>query len=311
MSRIRSIKPEFFRHETLQDLEVAHPGAHPMLVFAGLWTECDKQGVFPWRPRQLHLDILPFIDFDFEEALKLLEDVDEIRHFTAEDGHEYGFIPTFNVHQRISGEEKTASAKYPEPSLDAKTQKHDRSKEEACQKQDGSTSGGGSCPGKGKGKGVGSRDITGAPEIAPVTAEGEFPDDIPFDEPALPATPVVPKPATPQPDPLYEPIWKSMLGISKAFSNYKKEGEACKRLCKMIRIRSPDAPEKTAQRILATFKRLRETGNSFWAGQPFTPSALSASGVFDRVWVEYEKQGAEPDIDWARKLAERDAREAS
>lgn len=44
MARIRTIKPEFFRHEGLQDLEQANPGAYAMLVFAALWGHCDKHG---------------------------------------------------------------------------------------------------------------------------------------------------------------------------------------------------------------------------------------------------------------------------
>jgi hypothetical protein len=38
VARIRTVKPGFFRHEGLQELESLHPGAHTMLVFAGLFT---------------------------------------------------------------------------------------------------------------------------------------------------------------------------------------------------------------------------------------------------------------------------------
>ena len=72
MARIRTIKPEFFRHELLQDLAAEH-GAEIMLVFAGLWGHCDSEGRFEWRPRQLKLDILPFLDFSMAEILDLLE----------------------------------------------------------------------------------------------------------------------------------------------------------------------------------------------------------------------------------------------
>jgi hypothetical protein len=53
MARIRSVKPEFFRHEQLQDLEFNHPGMYPMFVFEGLWNICDRQGVFLYKPRQI------------------------------------------------------------------------------------------------------------------------------------------------------------------------------------------------------------------------------------------------------------------
>ena len=44
MARIRTIKPEFFRHESLQDLEIANPGMYPMMVFEALWGHCDSKG---------------------------------------------------------------------------------------------------------------------------------------------------------------------------------------------------------------------------------------------------------------------------
>ncbi len=46
MARIRSIKPEFFKHLELQELECSHPGQNIMSVYAGLWTQCDKNGYF-------------------------------------------------------------------------------------------------------------------------------------------------------------------------------------------------------------------------------------------------------------------------
>jgi hypothetical protein len=114
VGRIRSIKPEFLRHEGLQDLEKANPGKCCMLVFAGLWTACDKLGRFEWRPRTLKLDILPFLPFDMAETLELLEGAGQLRRYVV-DGKEYGVIDTFEEHQRITGKEATAPAKYPEP----------------------------------------------------------------------------------------------------------------------------------------------------------------------------------------------------
>lgn len=113
MARIRSVKPEFFRHELLQDLEAAHPEAHPMLVFAGLWCHCDKNGTFPWKPRTLKLDILPFLDFDLGASLVLLGENGLLKVFES-GGERYGVIPTFREHQRISGKEAQDAAKYPE-----------------------------------------------------------------------------------------------------------------------------------------------------------------------------------------------------
>lgn len=112
MARIRSIKPEFFRHEVLQDLEIANPGKYPLMVFAGLWGHCDNKGRFEWKPRQLKLDILPFLPFDMAETLAILDGAEMVRHYTV-DGKEYGEIPTFEKHQRLSGKELTEGEKFP------------------------------------------------------------------------------------------------------------------------------------------------------------------------------------------------------
>lgn len=113
MARIRTIKPDFFRDEELQDLEAANPGCYTMLVYAGLWGHCDKNGTFEYRPRQLKLDILPFIPFNMDQALELLSGAGFICPFEA-DGKKYAHIPEFTKHQRINGKEAQEEAKYPE-----------------------------------------------------------------------------------------------------------------------------------------------------------------------------------------------------
>jgi hypothetical protein len=118
MARIRTVKPEFFRHEALQDIETANPCAYAMLVFAGLWGHCDKQGVFEWRPRILKLDILPFLEFDMEKTLELLCSNGFVVKFKI-DGKDYGHIPKFEDHQRITGKEAEQPKKYPTPPREA------------------------------------------------------------------------------------------------------------------------------------------------------------------------------------------------
>lgn len=108
------MKPDFFRHESLQDLERNHPSQYAMLTFAGLWGHCDKGGVFEWRPRTLKLDILPFLEFDMAQTLELLKDAGFIRKYT-EDGKDYGYISSFEEHQRISGKESQDPVKHPRP----------------------------------------------------------------------------------------------------------------------------------------------------------------------------------------------------
>lgn len=101
MARIRTIKPEFFRHEALQDLEIANPGKYPMMVFEALWGHCDNKGRFEWKPRMLKLDILPFLPFNMAETLAILESAGMVRKYIV-DGKEYGEVPTFEKHQRLS-----------------------------------------------------------------------------------------------------------------------------------------------------------------------------------------------------------------
>ena len=99
MARIRSIKPEFFRHEGLQELENANPGQHCMLVFAGLWTISDLSGRFEWRPRMIKLDVLPFLDFDISRTLSLLDKAGFLVCYEV-GGKRYGAIPSWKKHQK-------------------------------------------------------------------------------------------------------------------------------------------------------------------------------------------------------------------
>src|SRR6185437_5481600 len=92
MGRIRTIKPDFFRHELLQELENTHPKLRPMLVFAGLWTCCDKNGCFEWKPKTLKLDILPFLQFNIAGSLELLSTYGLVVKYEI-DGKCYGEIP--------------------------------------------------------------------------------------------------------------------------------------------------------------------------------------------------------------------------
>ena len=150
MARIRTVKPELFRHEELQDLQEKHHKLHPMLVFIALFTQCDKNGVFPWRPKYLKLDILPFLNFDLGASLLLLRENGFIRHMIHEE-KEYGYIPTFADHQRISGKEAQEDSKYPEPiEMQELTQ---GSNGEAPEKLPGAQEGKGK-EGKRKGKGM-------------------------------------------------------------------------------------------------------------------------------------------------------------
>src|ERR1044071_6804064 len=111
--RIRSVKPEFFMHEKLWDLDQEN-GPHLRLAFIGLWCFCDREGRFKWRPRILKANILPYDqEVDFERILDRLESGGFVTRYTV-NGTVYGMVNGFLEHQRIPRDE--ASSDIPEPS---------------------------------------------------------------------------------------------------------------------------------------------------------------------------------------------------
>jgi len=91
-------------------------------------------------------------------------------------------------------------------------------------------------------------------------------------------------------DPLYHAIFDSFIGKSGAFSNYPKEAQAIKRIIKYCGQHAPAYSDgdkiKLAEMVITKYYELTQNGDRFWRGQPFTPSSLSATGIFDRVLVE-------------------------
>jgi len=93
-----------------------------------------------------------------------------------------------------------------------------------------------------------------------------------------------------KPDPLYQAIFQSFIGKAGAFTNYPKEAQAIKRIIKYCEQHAPRYSEgdkiKLAEMVVTKYYELTQNGDRFWRGQPFTPSALSTTGIFDRVLVE-------------------------
>ena len=129
------------------------------------------------------------------------------------------------------------------------------------------------------------------PDIDPESDTDTKSDSIPT--PAVaevePKTKAVVK-AKPEPDPLYTAIFQSFIGKSGAFTNYPKEAQAIKRIIKYCEQHAPRYTEgdkiKLAELAITKYFELTQNGDRFWRGQPFTPSNLSASGIFDRVLIE-------------------------
>jgi hypothetical protein len=135
MARIRNVKPEFYTHEELQDMEIEHPELHPMLVFSALWTQCERSGVFLWSIRKLKLSILPFLNFDLKKALEYLVDHGFIIKFSR-NGGDYGYVYNFTKYQAISKKEKDQELKYPVPTKEELSRNNEGTIPEQC--QDGS-----------------------------------------------------------------------------------------------------------------------------------------------------------------------------
>ncbi len=93
MARSRNIKPGFFKNEHLGDLD---PLAR--LLYAGLWTLADRQGILEDRPKRIKAEVLPYDSCNIE---KLLEELASARFIVryCSDGNDLIYIPTFTEHQ--------------------------------------------------------------------------------------------------------------------------------------------------------------------------------------------------------------------
>lgn len=120
MARIRTIKPEFFRHEELYEGEVA-TGLPLRIAFAGLWTVADREGRFPWRPRALKLDCMPYDQCDFAAVMDALASRGFVQKYEV-DGVLYGMVPGWLKHQVIN--QREAKSIIPEPSEGVHVQAH-------------------------------------------------------------------------------------------------------------------------------------------------------------------------------------------
>lgn len=103
MARIRTVKPELFKHEELFELE-EETGLPIRIAFVGLFTCCDREGRFKWRPRALKLDVLPYDMIDFSRVLDALTTRGFVVKYEV-NGEAFGEIPSFKRHQTINNKE--------------------------------------------------------------------------------------------------------------------------------------------------------------------------------------------------------------
>lgn len=78
MARSRNIKPGFFTNDVLGELP-----ALTRLLFAGIWTLCDRDGRLEDRPKKIRAEVLPYDLCDAEEMLMSLEKTGFIKRYEA------------------------------------------------------------------------------------------------------------------------------------------------------------------------------------------------------------------------------------
>lgn len=100
MSRIRTIKPEFF---TSADIVALTPLAR--LFYVSLWCESDREGLLTWNTGTLKLRYFPADKVDIETLAAELVDKGLIVIMVGDDGKEYAEIPSFKSHQVINNRE--------------------------------------------------------------------------------------------------------------------------------------------------------------------------------------------------------------
>ena len=107
MARSRNIKPGFFTNDVLGELP-----ALTRLLFAGIWTLCDREGRLDDRPKKIRAEVLPYDVCDAEEMLQSLEKAGFIRRYEA-DGQRV--IQVLSWHKHQNPHVKEAASTLPPP----------------------------------------------------------------------------------------------------------------------------------------------------------------------------------------------------
>lgn len=94
MARIRSVHPSLFTDE-------AWVSCSPLarILYIGLWTDADDQGLFEWKPLQIKMRLLPGDGVNTGELLDELTAVDLVKPYEV-DGKRFGAIRDFRKFQR-------------------------------------------------------------------------------------------------------------------------------------------------------------------------------------------------------------------
>jgi hypothetical protein len=86
-----------------------------------------------------------------------------------------------------------------------------------------------------------------------------------------------------------------LVGNGGEFSNYGKEGKAIKGILEKAARASPEDPVGYIERMMAKLWELKNSGDQFWMDQPYLPSTLNSSGLWDRIREKIRISEAEED----------------
>lgn len=108
MARSRSLKPGFFKNETLAELPPL-----TRILFAGLWCLADREGRIEDRPKRIRAEVLPYDDGSVDEMLNDLHRAGFILRYEAQNQR---FIQVLNFarHQNPHVNERPSAIPAPE-----------------------------------------------------------------------------------------------------------------------------------------------------------------------------------------------------
>jgi hypothetical protein len=104
--RARSIKPSFFKSDTIAELPF-----WVRILFQGLWSMADRRGIMEDRVKKIKAEIFPYDDVDVESGLILLSEKGFIIRYRPDSGAAIGIL-NFSKHQHPHPKEPDAEIEH-------------------------------------------------------------------------------------------------------------------------------------------------------------------------------------------------------
>jgi len=108
MSRIRTVKPEFWTDEKINSID-----RDAALMFIGIWNHSDDNGIHPAKPKEVQWQVFPGGRASLKSVEKWIGQLLKVQLIIqyAIKGKEYWIVPNWHKHQRID----KPHYKYPAP----------------------------------------------------------------------------------------------------------------------------------------------------------------------------------------------------